>query len=153
MNKNKIKGSNFEREAAEVLEKNISNSKWKRIPSSGAMGTILGESLLTGDITGEVKNFPKKFKGECKIGYNNSADKAVKQFTIKKEWLDKIKMEANANFSVPFLIGKFGSVREGVKYFITLDIDTFSYLINMVGDLQRELELLYDKLGDKKDGK
>lgn len=61
MNKNKIKGSNFEREAAEVLEKNISNSKWKRIPSSGAMGTILGESLLTGDITGEVKNFPKKF--------------------------------------------------------------------------------------------
>lgn len=141
--KQKIKGSNFEREIADVLTKIIKNSKFKRIPSSGAIGTLMGESSLTGDITGEVKNFPKKLKGECKVGYSNSKTGEAKSLSLKKEWIDKIREEASLNFSFPFFVGKFENVRSGTKYFIALDVEEFAYLLNLIQDLQRELEIVY----------
>lgn len=147
--KQKIKGSNFERELAEVLTKKIKGGKFKRIPSSGAIGTIMGESTLTGDVSGEVENFPKKLKGECKVGYSNSKEGEAKSISLKKEWLDKIRAEAQLNFSFPFFAGKFENVRSGTKYFIALDVEEFSYLLNLIYDLQRELNLIYEdsKLG------
>lgn len=129
VNKAKIKGSAWERDLVEKLNEIISNSDWKRIPSSGAMGTSLGEPLLTGDVKGVVHGFPKPFKAECKVGYGGD-----KQFTIKKEWLDKIKQEANNSYSIPFLAGKFSDARSGVKQFIVLDIDTFAYLLNLISE-------------------
>jgi hypothetical protein len=130
----KQKGSNFEREVAKLLQEVIHNSEWKRIPSSGAIGTIMIEPLLTGDLQGKVDLFPKKFKGEAKCGYGGS-----KQFTLKKEWLDKVIEEAENNYSVPFLVGKFSGARAGVQEFIVLDIDTFATLINMYTELQASL--------------
>lgn len=135
----KQKGSGFERDAAKLLAEVIKESTWRRIPSSGAIGTIMVETLLTGDLSGKVEFFPKTFKGEAKCGYNSSAKAGVKQFTLKKEWLDKIIEEAGNNYSVPFLIGKFSGARSGVKEFIVLDIDTFATLINMYTDLQRSM--------------
>lgn len=140
----KIKGTAFENEAVKVLNQLIPGN-WKRVPTSGALGSILNESALKGDIKGEVQNIPFKFKGECKVGYNNSEGKEVKQFTLKKEWLDKIKQEAGSDFSFPFFISKFENTKLGVKYFIVLDINDFSKLINMISDLQRELDLNYEE--------
>lgn len=135
----KIKGSNFEREATKLLEEKLVGGKFRRIPSSGAMGTNMNEPLLTGDISGIVDGFPKTFKFEAKVGYNTSKNKEVKQFTLKKEWMDKIIMEADNTFSYPAVIGKFSGARSGVSTFVVLDIDNFAYLVNQITELQRLL--------------
>jgi hypothetical protein len=145
MTAQKRKGSDFERRATEILNRLINNSNWKRIPGSGAMGTSLDESLLMGDIKGEVEKFPYKFRGECKTGYSNRTGGEAKSFTLKKEWLDKIKEEAKKSFSFPFLIGHFDGVRVGVKNFIVMDVDDFSDIINKYTDLKKELDLLYER--------
>lgn len=140
MNKSKIKGSKWETQVAEELTKLVHNSEFRRVPGSGAMGTALGEPLLSGDISGKIKNFYKRFRGEAKAGYNHSTGKEVKQFTIKKEWLDKIQEEANNNYSIPFLACKFDNARVGVKHFIVLDINDFAELINKITSLQEMME-------------
>jgi|WetSurMetagenome_2_1015567.scaffolds.fasta_scaffold281023_2 Holliday junction resolvase len=134
-NPQKIKGDKFERDLAEILNKLIINSKWKRIPGSGAIGTIMGEPSLTADIVGKVDSIPRQFKVECKVGYGGS-----KQSIIKKEWLDKIKMQAESTFGIPILAGKFLGSREGVQVFITMDVATFAELVNKITDLQEQLD-------------
>jgi len=131
----KIKGSNWERGAVKLLNNLIRESNWRRIPSSGAIGTILSEPLLGGDITGTVKGFPRTFRGEAKIGYGGA-----KQFTLKKEWIDKIAREAYNTYSLPFLIGRFSGARDGNAEFIVLDIMTFTDILNEITKLYEELE-------------
>ncbi len=137
--KSKNKGSGFERDAVNLLNDKIKDAVFKRIPGSGAIGTTMVEPLLTGDISGSVEGFPMTFKIEAKVGYNSSTNKEVKQFTLKKEWLDKVKMQAANNYSFPALIGKFGNVRNGVSTFVVLDITEFAYLVNQITELQRQL--------------
>jgi hypothetical protein len=137
-NKSKDKGTRFEHELANELEEKIVNSKWTRIIGSGAFGTIAHEPLLSSDIKGEVHNFPKKFRVEAKSGYNSSTNKEAKQFTIKKEWLDKIHNEAESSFSFPILGCTFDNARTGVRRFIVLNLDDFVYLINKITELSEE---------------
>jgi hypothetical protein len=134
-NSKKIKGSAFERLAVEILNKLVKNSKWKRIPGSGAIGTSLNEPMLTGDIFGSVDSIPKKFKGEAKVGYGGS-----KQFALKKEWLDKIKEEARNTYGFPFLIGKFSGAREGTKVFVVMDVEEFASILNHITKLQEQID-------------
>src|ERR1044072_9449588 len=108
----KRKGSDFERLAVEILNTIIKDANFKNVPGSGAIGTSLFEPLLTSDIVGKVKSIPKSFKIECKVGYNPSTDREVKAFTLKKEWLDKVRREADATYSIPLLMGKFSGARE-----------------------------------------
>lgn len=140
-NPSKVKGSTFERLAVEILNTLVEDSVWKRIPGSGALGTSLGEPILTSDILGVVKSIPKRFKVEAKVGYNSSKGKEVKQFTLKKEWIDKVRMEAAQTYSIPLLIGKFDGVREGTKVFVVMDVEDFSSIINHITKLQKELDL------------
>jgi Holliday junction resolvase len=134
-NPQKRKGSKFERDAVKILESLIEDSTWKRIPGSGAIGTSLGEPLLTGDIIGKVKRLSTPFKVEAKVGYGGK-----KQFGLKKEWLDKIKEEASQTYGFPFLIGKFSGATSGIKVFVVMDVEEFSSLINHITSLQEELE-------------
>jgi len=133
--KNKVKGTTFERLAVDILNALVKKSIWKRIPGSGAIGTSLGEPLLTADIVGKVESIPKKFKVESKVGYGGAT-----QFAIKKEWLDKVRIEADASFSIPFLIGKFSGAREGVKVFVVTDVEVFASILNHITNLQEELD-------------
>jgi hypothetical protein len=134
-NPQKRKGSDFERLAVELLNNLIQDSEWKRIPGSGAIGTSLGEPLLTADIVGKVKSIQPRFKAEAKVGYGGAT-----QFALKKEWLDKVREEADATYSIPFLVGKFSGSREGVKVFTVLDIETFARIINHITTLQEALD-------------
>lgn len=138
VNKKKQKGSAWEAMLVDELNKKINNSEWKRVPGSGAMGTSIHEPLLMSDVKGDVNGFPKKLRGECKAGYNHSEGKETKQFTIKKEWLDKVAEEARASYSFPFLACKFDNARSGVKHFVVLDVDDFAYLINKVTELSKQ---------------
>jgi Holliday junction resolvase len=130
----KQKGSTFERDAAEALTKKVDGSNWKRIPTSGAIGTAMNEPLLTGDISGNIASTGKRFKVEAKVGYGGA-----KQFALKKEWLDKVIEEASVVHMTPFLIGKFSGARSGVQIFVVLDIDTFAKLLNENSRLHAEL--------------
>jgi len=130
----KRKGSQFERDAVKKLQSLIPGSDWKRIPTSGAMGTIMGEPLLAGDIRGRVNGFSTRFVGEAKVGYGGE-----NQLTLQRAWLEKIKQEAQQTYSIPFLIGKFSGSRGTVKEFIVLDIETFAGLLNTVAELDKEL--------------
>lgn len=133
-NAQKRKGSDWERQAVEILNANIKGGIFKRIPGSGAIGTFLNEPMLTSDISGKVDSFEKDFKIEAKVGYGSAT-----QFTMKKLWLDKVKEEAANSYGIPLLAGKFSGAREGVKGFIVMDIDTFCELINKVTALHEEV--------------
>lgn len=139
VNKQKNKGSRWEHDAVEILNRKVERGRFKRIPGSGAIGTVLGESILTGDITGKVDGFYKGFKIEAKSGYGKG------QMAVKKIWLDKIKEEATAAYAIPVLLGKFSDIRSGVKHFAILDIDTFIDILNYTSDLKRELDLIYEE--------
>lgn len=146
VNKNKIKGSTFERDIVKILNEKVRAGVFKRIPGSGALGTILGEGLLTADVTGRIHGLPKDLKIECKVGYGGS-----EQLTLKREWLNKVKMEAEQTYSMPVLIGKFSGARgsDGVQIFTVMDINIFIEIMNLLSDLQHELDLVYEE----KDGK
>lgn len=135
--KNKRKGNDFERQAVDILNALVRDSEWKRIPGSGSLGTALGEPLLTSDIVGKANHIPKKFKVEAKVGYGGA-----KQFGLKKEWLDKIALEASATHSTPFLIGKFSGAREGVKVFTVMDVEVFASILNHISRLQEEIDTM-----------
>ena len=138
-NPNKIKGIAFENLAAELLNKLVKKSNWKRVIGSGAFGTIMHEPGLISDVKGKVDSIPQEFKVECKVGYNNSKLEGVKQFTLKKEWLDKVRQEANQSYAIPMFMGKFLGAREGVKVFVVLDVKVFADLINRITELHDDL--------------
>lgn len=119
VNKNKQKGSNWERQLVDELNCNLPGN-FKRVPGSGAFGTALSEGVLTGDVIGRVDGIPKQFRIECKTGYGGGT-----QLTVKKEWIDKIKAEAENTFAFPVLFCKFSGARSGVKQFAIIDFDTF----------------------------
>ena len=138
VNKQKQKGTGWERDLVKMLQERV-GGHWKRLPTSGAIGTALGESKLTGDVVGRVDFLPKSIKIEAKVGYGGAT-----QLTMKKEWLDKIRMEAEADNAIPALAGKFSGARDGTKYFIAFDFDTFVYLMKLLEEQQKELDKLYE---------
>lgn len=136
----KRKGSQFERDAVKLLTKLIPHSSWRRMPSSGAMGTIMNEPIIGADLRGQVEGILQDFRGEAKIGYGGE-----KSMTFKRSWLQGIVDEAKKTYAIPFVIGKFSGARGDIKEFVVLDIETFAKIINMVAELGRELEKEIDK--------
>ena len=133
----KLKGSQWERDAAEIMNKLVRRSIWKRVAGSGAIGTIMAEPLLNSDVKGNVESIPQPFKVECKVGYGGAT-----QFTLKKEWLDKVKAEAQNSYGIPMLMGKFSGAREGIRYFVVLDVEVFADLINRITEQKEEIDKL-----------
>jgi Holliday junction resolvase len=148
VNKAKIKGTRWESDFVELLEKHIQGATAKRVAGSGAIGTSLNEPLLTGDIVARFKAFPRPFRIEAKVGYGGDT-----QITLQKAWLDKIRTEAEQTYSIPMLACKFLGARKqsGVQYFVAFDFTTFCELMNYVDDLKHELDLVYERLA-KQDG-
>jgi hypothetical protein len=136
VNRQKVKGTAWENDLVKILNSNIRNIKAKRVAGSGALGTMLGESLLMGDVVLEGDFLPKKIRIEAKVGYGGA-----KQLTVQKEWLDKINEEAKASYSIPMLACKFSGARakDGVQYFVALDINTFCDIINHIELLNKRL--------------
>ena len=113
-------------------------SDFKKTPSSGALGTIIGEPNLTGDVRGRIEGVPRKIKIEAKIGYGGS-----KQLALKKEWLDKIAEEASQDYSIPILACRFLGSRQGVEKFVAMDLEVFIDFMNLITVLQRDLDNAY----------
>jgi len=140
VNREKKKGFDWERKIAEIFNDKLAIKNWKRIPGSGALGTILNISSLRGDVKGNFNFMTKPILVEAKTGYGGS-----KQLTIKKEWLDKIKEEADTVYGIPILVCKFLNARVGVKNFVVMDMDDFLDLISEAESIYTELVEFYTK--------
>ncbi len=131
--KKKRKGTDWERELVNILN-NLDNCAAKRVPMSGAVGTYVNEPTLAGDVVFVIDDMPKKFRIECKTGYGNST-----QMTIKREWFEKIKAEAQNSYSIPLVALKLSGVRDrdAVKHIIAMDLDTFIELVKLILSLRK----------------
>lgn len=131
-NPSKQKGYRWEKEAEEILNKDFPGT-WKRIPGSGAFGTVMNINSLTGDLLGNYSFFPFMIRAENKVGYGG------KEMTVKKEWFDKIREEAGKNFNeIPCVLIKFDNSRSGVRYAILFDFDAWRGILNFVNDMYIE---------------
>ncbi|MHA1802666.1 MAG: putative PDDEXK endonuclease [Candidatus Heimdallarchaeaceae archaeon] len=129
-----------------MLNRNLTNSEFRRVPGSGALGTIMNESRLTGDVKGKVSFLSKEFNIEAKTGYGGS-----KQLAIKKEWFDKCREEAENDYSIPLLACKFSNARVGVKHFIAMDFEAFTDIMEEANKLYEDVIKLQEKLDAKND--
>lgn len=147
-NPKKAKGSQWVRDAVKLLAILCPESYWKVIPGSGALGTILEEPLLGGDIVGRIVPLGKTIRAEAKVGYGGA-----KQFALKREWLTKIREEAERTHSIPMLFGKFSGARGSSKHFVVLDFEAFGEVMERLVEISNaEITLLMelDKLKNDK---
>jgi hypothetical protein len=123
--KQKVKGVRWERDAVDLLKEAFPDGKFKRVAGSGAIGTIMDEPLLAGDIMAVFPHLSREFRAEAKVGYGGAT-----QMALKREWFEKIKKEAKGTYSLPMLMGKFSGARGDCKYFVAFDFETFVELMN-----------------------
>ena len=143
MTDSKRKGSGWERDAVKLLHRFL-GGVWKRIPGSGALGHHFKEAMLFGDILGTLEHFnAKSFKLDAKVGYGGH-----KQLTIQKEWIEKIREEADASNCIPGLICKFSGARGDTRYFFVLDFDAFVELMGMADEASKLLNEAYYTISD-----
>jgi len=145
VNKNKIKGTTWERDAAHLLNEKFPET-WRRNPGSGALGTILDMPFLKGDLIGDYDFLPIDFVAEAKVGYGGS------MMQIQKDWFDKIKEEADENYALPVVILKFEKSRTGVRHVIALDFDSWDRLMEYIESMHEELLKLYEKQQETEQG-
>jgi hypothetical protein len=142
MVKSKQKGARWERDAVELLNEKYPHT-WKKVPGSGAFGTILEIDELKADLAGSYYFLPFTFRGEAKTGYGGA-----KQMTIKRDWLEKVRKEAEDGLSpeIPILLGKFSGSRSDIRYFVILDFEAFEDFLEVIDELYVENVLLRDRL-------
>jgi len=138
VNKNKNKGSQWERDAAKLLNEDFPGT-WRRNPGSGALGTILELPILKGDVVGDYEFLPFDFIAEAKVGYGGV------QMQIRKEWFDKIKMEADQNYALPVVLLKFEKSKTGVRHVIAMDFETWNKIMSYIESTHEELLKLYEE--------
>jgi Holliday junction resolvase len=141
VNKEKKKGTDWERTIAKKLNEFFNTDVWKRIPGSGALGTILGLDSLIGDVSGKFNFCNMKFIIEAKTGYGGS-----KQLTLKKEWLDKVKDEASRVYGMGAVVGKFLGAKTGAKNFIVMDLEDFMLLMEVAEKTYEEYQKLCEEI-------
>lgn len=140
-NPNKDKGTRWERDAAEILNKEFPNV-WQRIPMSGALGTQLGIPILEGDLKGKYSFLPFPFIAEAKVGYGGT------QMKIQKEWFDKVSESAKKLYAVPIVLLKFEKARSGVKHVVAMDFYVWDTLMTRIEELHEESIKLRDELDE-----
>ena len=137
----KKKGNRWEGDAMKILNVQYPNT-WKKIPGSGSLGTIMNWNNLRGDLIGKYYFLSKRIRADAKTGYGGAT-----QLTIKREWLSKIREEAEANISdIPCLICKFSGSRTDVRYFVALDFDAWHELLGYIEELYTDNIALLEKI-------
>ena len=131
------KGKRWERQLSKLLNENFPGT-WRRIPGSGAVGTILELPSLKGDVRGDYYFLSTPILGEAKSGYGE------KQITLKKEWFDKIRAEAEESYSLPAVIFRYNAARTGVRYVIAFDFEAWDALMQEMESMHNEILRLYE---------
>lgn len=137
----KDKGNRWEREAVKILNKRFPET-WRRIPGSGAIGTLVSEPLLAADIVGKYHFLDKPVMGECKVGYGG------KSMTIQKDWFDHARHVAEGAFGIPAVVLKFERSVKGVKHVMALDFEAWEYFMDLLESYDAETIELQEKVRD-----
>lgn len=135
-NKSKQIGTRWEREATKILSKNA--KKVRRIPGSGAIGSVCSEPGLVGDIVLEYAFLNKPIRIEAKYGYGSDSSMA-----IKREWMEKIRKQAKASRSIPAIVLKFRDVTSGdieSAKWICFSFEDWLELVDYLNDLYSSFE-------------
>ena len=143
------KGKEFEKETAALAGK-----YGKRIPSSGAFGTTMGEKALAGDAKWV---FPFNMGGgnevhvECKHGYDRSK-KEQKSMTIYREWFEKHLNQSKAMDFVPMFAMKFKFTQQnGLSKFVLIPFPVMEKLIQDMENMYLEIEELKNEQAKRKE--
>lgn len=134
----KKKGSQWERDAVAILNEEFPGT-WKKVPMSGAAGTILDIATLKPDLLGNYYHLDRQFAGEAKVGYGGA-----KQLTVQRAWFDKIAGQASESYSVPILVCKFSGSKSDTRYFISMTFQAWDMLMQQTADLYDENLVLRD---------
>lgn len=140
MRTNKRKGSDFERYIANTLKKEVKGSVWRRIPGSGALGTILHESSLQGDVFGFLGEGLEDFSFSIEAKYGYGGDK---QITFKRDWIAQAKRSAESIISnpIPVVVIRFKNAKKnGVVY--CFEQEDFIRLLRNIIKLRDEYEAI-----------
>lgn len=133
----KDKGNRWERDSVKLLNQQFPDV-WKRIPGSGAIGTLVSEPALAADIVGTYPFLQKRVMGECKVGYGG------KQMTLHKDWFDHARKVADGVYGLPVVVLKFEKTLEGVKHVMAMDFETWDYLMSVIAEQQELIEKMSD---------
>ncbi len=122
---------------------------WRRVPGSGALGTIMQYGQLKGDLMGKYPFLPFTFRAEAKVGYGGA-----KQIAMKREWFDKIREEAAGNFNeLPCVLMKYSGVHApNTQHVIAFDFETYQKIIDVIESMYDEIVELHKLLREKNDG-
>jgi len=112
-------GKRWERQVAKELD-------GKRQPSSGAFGTLTKDAKLTGDVVVPIPWLSRALHVECKYGYGSS-----KSISVKRDWLVKVRKEADLARRYPALALKFRDVTSDVESakLICFDFETWKKMM------------------------
>lgn len=119
-------GLRWERQVAKLLG-------GRRQPSSGAFGTQQRDASLTGDVVVQLPWFHKALHIECKYGYGSS-----KTLSLKREWITKVREEAELARRYPVLAVKFRNVTSDIESAKVICINFDTWL-----KMMKEIEYLY----------
>ena len=123
------KGKRWEAEAAKQLTQGCGS--WRRTPGSGAFGTLTGDASITGDLIGRYPWW-KDFKAEAKYGYGGAT-----QMAVKRQWIFKIREEAERGQMYPCMLLKFKGVTSGdpSAKLIAFDLETWLKMMRELGEI------------------
>ncbi len=139
------KGKKFEGETAALAGK-----YGKRVPHSGAIGTITGIGRLAGDAVWLLPWLDDNIIAlECKHGYSDKGEER-KSLRLKRDWFDKHLAQAQAMNFYPAFAMKFKFTAEnGISKFVLIPFPVMEKILKHMDDTYLELEELkkdYKKL-------
>lgn len=138
MKHQKRKGTQWERDATNILNDEFPGT-WRRIPMSGAAGTLLGISELKPDMVGKYEHMDKRLAGEAKVGYGGAT-----QLAVKREWFEKIAEQAEEMYAIPMLVLKFSGSKSDIQHFVALSFQAWNELMKEYANLYRENLILWE---------
>lgn len=140
------KGKEFERETAA-----LAGRFGKRIPRSGAIGTIEGIPRLAGDARWDFPWMNKFIAIECKHGYGTKGSDKSKSMNIKREWFDKhLKDAKRFDFYPAFAMKLKFTAENGLSKFMLIPFPVMERMIKEMSDLYLENCELRDEAKKKK---
>ncbi len=139
-NKNKKAGSAWERAVANTFN-DLDGVSARRVAGSGALGTILQEDYLKGDVRITVDGLKYDLIVEAKIGYQSGKHSPSKVMAFQKAWLESAEKDTKGVYnSKPVVICKFKGAKGEARAFLAMDLQVAVDLIERVVDMKRVID-------------
>lgn len=135
------KGKVFESETAALAGKH-----GKRVPKSGAYGTVEGIPQLAGDARWKLPWLDSEIHVECKHGYSDKGQER-KSMRLEREWFDKHMAQAKALDFYPVFAFKFKFTQQnGMSKMVVIPFPVMGKVLSTVNNMHERIEELEREL-------